>query len=242
MLADSSRDRTQSGALGRNVHLQAASLYHLLDFIAEELPRWRDRPEREQKTAEGGLTSQLCAHLSSAASNAAGWDFLQFRIEEPDERASNRRIDLVAAPRAAIVWVDGRCCYDFQTLLPVECKRLPTPREGGRDEREYVISATSSTGGIHRFKAGHHAGEHNLAGMIGYVQENTRAYWFDCVTKWVNDLSKVCAGWSEKDLLQVIADDPTVRLSIYQSTHIRESGLPEIELRHMWIEMSPSRT
>jgi len=240
MLADSFCYRAHSGTLSKEVHLAAASLYGLLDFIADELPRWRDRPEREQKTAENSLTSQLCAHLASAAANATGWDFLQFRIEEPDEQYNGRKIDLVAAPRAAIVWIDGRCCYDFHTLLPIECKRLPTPDGKNRDEREYVISGKSSTGGIQRFKAGHHAAEHTLAGMIGYVQEHTGAFWLDRITTWIKELDGTCAGWSFRDLLHTESDNPTTRLSIYHSTHTRKNDLSEIELRHLWIEMRPT--
>lgn len=241
MLADSSRNRAQTGTLSRDVHLQVASLYELLEFIAQELPRWRDRPDRPLKTSETDLTSQLCGHLASAARLSLSWDFLQFRVEEPDEQCNDRKIDLVAAPCAATVWIDGRCCYDFQTLLPIECKRLPTPKDKKRDEREYVFSGVTSTGGIQRFKAGHHGAKHVLAAMIGYVQENNTAFWHSRVTKWIEELGRTNRGWSAKDLLHIESDNLGARLSIYGSSHTRESGLPEIELRHLWIEMNVSK-
>lgn len=241
MLADFSRNRAQTGTLNRDVHLQAASLYELLEFIAQELPRWRDRPERERKTSETDLTSQLCGHLTSAARQSHGWDFLQFRVEEPDEQCNDRKIDLVVAPCAATVWIDGRCCYDLQTLLPIECKRLPTPRRKDRDEREYVISGTTTTGGIQRFKAGHHGSVHSLAGMIGYIQQSSSTFWYDRVTTWIKELDGASSVWSAKDLLHVESKNQRTGLTIYRSSHTRENGQPDIELRHLWIDMQVSR-
>jgi hypothetical protein len=166
MLANLSPISYQSGTLKKDVHLPGSSLRELLDFITDELPRWRDRPDRNPETSETILTSQLCAHLNSAARNSHGWDILQFRIEEPDEQQRGRKIDLVPAPCGAIVWIEGRGYTDFEFLLPIECKRLPTPRGQDRDEREYVFSQYTSTGGIQRFKAGHHGASHSLGAMI----------------------------------------------------------------------------
>lgn len=120
MLADLQDTIPQSGYLSKEVHLLATSRYELLNFIAGELPRWRDRSDRKVETAETALTSQLCAHLNSAARHSTGWDFLQFRIEEPDEQNKGRKIDLVPAPCAATVWIEGRRHTDFDTILPIE--------------------------------------------------------------------------------------------------------------------------
>ena len=98
MLAHSANHQAQSGALGKNVHLKATSMHELLDFIADQLPGWRDDPDRPKKTSETDLTSQLCGYLNTAARFSSGWDILQFRIEEPDEQQKGRKIDLVASP------------------------------------------------------------------------------------------------------------------------------------------------
>ncbi|MGE0824353.1 MAG: hypothetical protein AB7P18_19835 [Candidatus Binatia bacterium] len=211
----------------------------MLDFISDELPRWRDRSDRKQETAETTLTSQLCAHLNSAARRSVGWDFLQFRTEEPDEQTKGRKIDLVSAPSDTTVWIEGRRHVDFDTLLPIECKRLPTPKDKDRDEREYVINRHASTGGIQRFKSGHHGASHNLGAMIAYVQQETRTFWNKRIARWIRDLVKARqAGWSAKDLLQLDHDDEILRLIVLRSSHTRERGLPEVELRHLWIEMN----
>jgi hypothetical protein len=238
MLANTPDTPAQFGSLGRDVHKPDTFGHELLDFIAGELPRWRDRSDRPRETSETILTSQLCAHLNSAARHSAGWDILQFRVEEADEHHRGRKIDLVTAPCGATIFIEGRKHIDFDSLIPIECKRLPTPDGKDRDEREYVISQYSTTGGIQRFKAGHHGSRHTLGGMIGYVQSETTAVWDARIASWISDLAGKQVGWSLKDLLQVVRTDTTLRMAICRSSHERQNGLPEIELRHFWIEMN----
>jgi hypothetical protein len=203
MLANIAPETANLGSFGKDVHPPATFFLELLGFISNELPHWRDRHDRPTETSENALTSQLCAHLNSAARQSAGWDILQFRIEEPDSQVKGRRIDLVAAPSNTIVWVEGRRYVDFDTLLPIECKRLPTPKEKERDEREYVFNRHASTGGIQRFKAGHHGANHKLGAMIAYVQQETSAFWNARVLGWINELiasghgpRKICFAWT----------------------------------------------
>lgn len=239
MLANSLSSHVQSGALGKDVHLKMASLYELLGFIVDELPRWRDRPDRKNLSSETALTSQLCGHLNSAARRSTGWDFLQFRIEEADEQQKGRKIDLIASPCDATVWVEGRKCIDFDILLPIECKRLPIPKGKDRDEREYVINRKTTTGGIQRFKAGLHGSKHTLAAMIAYVQEETAAVWHGRVASWIEELSTTGnPGWTANDFLHIESANEDTCLSIYRSSHTRAKGLPDIELRHLWIAMN----
>jgi hypothetical protein len=239
MLADIPNASAPSGIFSKDLHLPATSLSALLSFITDELPRWRDRPERKKETAETVLTSQLCAHLNSAARRSEGWDFLQFRIEEPDEQVKSRKIDLVPAPCGAAVWIEGRRHIDFDPLLPIECKRLPTPNDKDRDEREYVISGQTSTGGIQRFKAGHHGAGHKIGAIIGYIQQETRMFWKARVAEWIKGLVDAGqAGWNVTDQLKDEHDDDTLQLTVLRSAHTREKGLPDIELRHLWVQMN----
>lgn len=239
MLANFQQLSAQSGSLSKDVHLPATSLYELLNFITDELPRWRDRSDRKAESSETSLSSQLCAHLNSSARHSRGWDILQFRTEVPDEQAKGRKIDLVPSPSDTIVWVEGRRHVDFDSLLPIECKRLPTPKDKDRDEREYVFNRHASTGGIQRFKAGHHGASHKLGAMIAYVQQETCMFWITRIADWINDLiASDQEGWTAKDLLHILHDDTARRVAILSSTHTRAKGLPEIELRHLWIQMN----
>jgi len=238
MLANNPDTPAQFGTLGKDVHMPATFGHELLDFISGELSSWRDHPNRPKETAETILTSQLCAHLNSIARHSAGWDILQFRVEEADEQNKGRKIDLVAAPCGATICIEGRRHSEFESLLPIECKRLPIPSGKDRDEREYVISQKSSTGGIQRFKAGHHGANHKLGAMIGYVQDETTTVWEGRVAGWITALAGNQPGWTTKDLLQLERRDATLRLAVFRSTHDRTNGLSEIELRHFWIEMN----
>lgn len=224
------------GSLGADVLLPATAIDALIAFIAGELPTWRDHPDRLKKDSETALTSQLCGHLNSAARHSPGWDILQFRVEEPDEEKPGRTIDLVASPCGPTIWIDGRRCTQFDSLLPLECKRLPTPDGAARDAREYVISQHSTTGGIQRFKAGHHAASHSRAAMIGYVQAETAPVWLDRVNGWITELQTDGArGWSADDTLKADTSTMPEGVSAYRSRHARTGDLSEIDLRHIWV-------
>ncbi len=238
MLANTPDTSAQTGALGSDVQKPATFRHELVEFIAGQLPSWRDRADRPQTSAEATLTSQLCAHLNGASRHSAGWDILQFRVEEPDERYKGRKIDLVPSPCDTIISVEGRRHTEFDTILPIECKRLPTPAAKDRDEREYVISRYSSTGGIQRFKEGNHGSTHTFAAMIGYIQEETAIFWNIRVAEWIANLAGVEPGWTTQDLLLPDRNDATGRLAVFRSSHRRSNALPEIELRHLWIEMN----
>lgn len=237
MLADEGKLRVQSGRLDAGIHLKGSSLLRLIDFIAGELPRWRDRPDRKPVKSETALTSQFCAHMNSAARRSR-WDFLQFRTEEPDEVVASRKIDLVPAPSAATVWVDGRRHVDFDPLVPIECKRLPTPAGTNRDKREYLLSRYSSTGGVARFKEGHHGAGHMLGAMIGYVQAGSISQWHAKLGHWIGALSRAgVAGWSSADMLLLDRENGSARCALLRSQHARHGALAAINLRHLWIEM-----
>ncbi|SRR5260221_7963804 len=239
MLANFPDAHRWSGTLTSDVHLPATSRYELFDFIADELPRWRDDPQRPQNTSETMLTEHLCDYLTSVARKSAGWDILQFRTEVADEEKKGRKIDLVPKPCGVIIWIDGRRHTQYDSLLPIECKRLPTPKDKERDEREYVFSRYGSTGGIQRFKEGHHGAAHTVGGMIAYVQEDTTTLWDRRIAEWINGLADSGqSGWSASDLLQLEHDFDAAGLTIFRSSHTRERGLAEIELRHLWLNMN----
>jgi hypothetical protein len=238
MLADVEIISPHVGSLHREIQKPATFRDELIAFIADELPKWRGRPDRPPETSETALTSQVCAHLNSAARHSPGWDILQFRVEEPDERQGGRKIDLVAAPSGTTVTIEGRAHVDFDSLMPIECKRLPTPTGPGRDEREYVITRNGTTGGIQRFKEGRHGAGHGIGAMIAYVQDGTSEVWEPRVASWISALAGIEPGWTTKDLLHMQSRDGSRRLSLLSSSHERCNGLQPINLRHLWIEMS----
>jgi hypothetical protein len=239
MLANNPDSTARFGSLGREVQKPATFRYELLGFIASELPNWRDRADRPKETSETVLTTQLCSHLNTAARLSPGWDILQFKVEAPDEQHKGRKIDLVSSPCGPVILIEGRRYIDFDSLLPIECKRLPTPKDKERDQREYVISQYSSTGGIQRFKEGNHGAVHTVGAMIGYVQEETTAFWDKRVAEWIQELVDTAhPGWTDKDLLVAEGVNATLGLAVFRSAHERANDLSEIELRHIWICMN----
>jgi len=238
MLANSSTE-IRSGRLGDDIHLPSTARLALLEFIAHELPAWRDHPDRPAESAETRLTEHLCDYLNNAAYRSADWSHVQFRTETGDETRVGRTIDLSIKPLASALVIEGRRHNIFEALLPIECKRLPTPASATRDEREYVFSQYSSTGGVQRFKDGNHGASHNLGAMIGYIQKETCKHWSSKVAKWITELSKSGqSGWSADDLLQLDTEDIAQRMAILTSRHERPCGLTCIELRHLWVEMN----
>lgn len=238
MLADDGDRRAQAGSLDSDVHLPGEWISSLVGFIGSVLPGWRDDPVRPAHAGETGLTAQLCARLTSASRHAPGWDFLQFKREEPDDTNAGRSIDLAVAPSGSVIWIDGREYTEYQTLLPIECKRLPTPTGTKRDEREYLYSRFSTTGGVQRFKAGHHAASHARAAMIGYVQDRDIPAWATQLDQWIAGLEgNAVEGWSAADQIGVVEHDTVARIATLRSDHVRRPGLDAIRIDHLWIEM-----
>lgn len=238
MLADSENTTNYAGTLDANVHESLGWISSLVSFIAEALPKWRDDPRRPTTDSERVLTAQLCSRLNSLSRHSSGWDILQFKQEEPDETVGNRSIDLAALSCDAIITIAGRKYSEYETLLPIECKRLPTPTGSERDEREYLISKYSSTGGVDRFKQGRHGAAHQRAAMIGYVQDKDVNFWHSEVDKWITGIiSASTKGWSLEDKLTLIKHDQAHKLASLTSVHERVPDLGPINIDHIWIEI-----
>jgi len=244
MLADFQVITPQSGYLSKEIHRPETLRYALIDFITHELPRWRDDTRRPANTSETALTEYLCDHLNSVARMSSGWDIIQFRTEVVDERHKGRKIDLAPKPCGVTVWIGGRPYTQYEILLPIECKILPTPngkatpKVNDRDEREYVINRQATTGGIQRFKTGHHGSDHTLGAMIAYVQKDSLKLWENRIAKWITELFESGQlGWTAKDVLHLEKNDKAQGIAVFRSSHARGNGLREIELRHLWLKM-----
>jgi hypothetical protein len=78
-----------------------------------------------------------------------------------------------------------------------------------------------------------------LGAMIAYVQQETAAIWHTRVAGWIGGLVESHAfGWSAKDQLHLVQGAGATGLTVLRSSHTREMGLPEIELRHLWLQMN----
>jgi hypothetical protein len=151
---------------------------------------------------------------------------------------------LAPQPCDAVFFIEGRRHTQFQPLFPIECKRLPTPTGKDRDAREYVITANGATGGIQRFKFGHHGANHCFGGMIAYVQDDTLPAWFDQINQWIGQLAgEPNSQWSSEDCLHAAGDHTDTAVANatlwkLESSHQRSKNLPHIALVHLWIKMN----
>lgn len=228
-----------SGHLTPTLHRPSAWLETIVDFIYARLAEWRDDPFRPHETAETRLTAQLCQFLNGAT-RAAGLDSVVFHAEVPDPTVPGRTLDLAPGPCGCVIWIDGRRHSLYDPILPIECKRLPTPRGADRERREYLHTQKRTTGGVQRFKAGLHGAGHSTGVMIGYVQEGSLPDWFQRINWWVRVLVRAgVLGWSAGDSLRRKAHDRTHRIAKHGSVNARMGSGP-IAMHHLWIDMQPA--
>lgn len=234
MLADTTARSPGLGSPAPGVLAPGTFLSRVVEFIAEHLPRWRDDPERPRVEAERELTAQLSAYLNSAARRGT-LDMVQFRTEVPDSVHKGRSLDIAVQPCGPPIRVEGRRYTLFDVLLPIECKRLPTPPGHGRDEREYVTSGAAA-GGIQRFKLGAHGSRHPLGLMIGYLQDRPAEQWVRAINGWLLEAGEADAFWRGECL---VAEPDTGEVHRLRSTHRRAASESTVELLHLWIAMPP---
>jgi len=202
-----------------------------IEFVRNQLPAWRDDPERESVEAEEALNGQLSKFLNFAARSE--FPMAQFHHEE--RQAERRRVDLSAVSDILV----GHTKYE--PFLVMEGKRLPAPSSDR--EREYVIGTKKTSGGIERFKLGLHGDKLPRAAMIGYVQSGSFNAWYNAINRWIGDLSaETNSDWSNGDRLAIQGIDAGGGTAVCQSAHPRVNAASSvIELDHVWIEMAPTR-
>ena len=113
-----------------------------------------------------------------------------------------------------------------EPLFVIEAKRLPPTRP-----QDYVKT------GIRRFKTEEHGKHHNIAAMLGYVQENNFNHWFSKINGWIDDLianNTINPKWVISDKLKKCN---TSYPSEYESIHIRKTKEP-LKLHHFWLDFS----
>jgi hypothetical protein len=221
--------------------LDADAFHHaIVAFIFSELPVWRDRISITEVTDEPNLNQRLCVHLNSAARRRS-FDSVQF-LQEPVQ-AAGRRADMGVMPLGTIE-VQGRSYQDFEQLLPIECKRLPTPADSHRSDCEYVHGTPDHrTGAIERFKHGLHGADNKRALIIAYVQSETFAHWLAKVNERLASLADSSSDdgiWSPNELLSLLTAESKSDVSKLHSRHQRKrkAGTDHIDIEHLWLRMN----
>lgn len=216
-----------------------ADAFHeaIVTFIEQELPVWRDRHKSRRVNDEANLNQTLCVHLNSASRRQC-FDAVQF-LQEPLQDAS-RRADIGVMPLGTIM-VEGRCYEDYEQLLPIECKRLPTPRDKKRSDCEYVHGTPGHrTGAIERFKHLLHGPANDRAMIIGYVQSESFDHWLTTINTRLTQFAADGADeglWSPVEILTAAELAGRGDLQRLKSTHVRTDSTA-VHLRHLWLSMN----
>ncbi|MBN1972308.1 MAG: hypothetical protein JW787_01615 [Sedimentisphaerales bacterium] len=208
----------------------------IINFIKQQLPLWRDDPERQNEESEPKLNPQLSKFLNTRTSGNI-FPMIFFHHEEP--QSDKRHVDISVSPEKEII-IEAQTYNKYEPVLVIECKRLPAPT--AKTEKEYV-SSQSTAGGIQRFKLGLHGAKYDLAVMIGYIQKFTSDYWLTKVNCWILELVKNPIGdgcvWGDDEILEESDINKSEDIRSYHSYHIRtcKKSTP-IELHHLWISMN----
>jgi hypothetical protein len=241
MIADEPRQTPAIGTPDSEVLDVGAFHHEIVAFIERELPVWRDRPERPKCDDEPHLNEFLCGHLNSASRRQC-FDSVQF-LPEPVQ-AAGRRGDIAVKPLGTIS-VEGRAYYDFEQLLPIECKRLPTPPDSRRSDLEYVHGLQGHrTGGIERFKHGLHGPTNQNALMIAYVQAETFTHWLTAINRRLAKLATdgVDDGiWNPSEPLSSCTSTQSADVHRLKSCHRRlrpPCASDHVEMEHIWLLMN----
>jgi hypothetical protein len=208
-----------------------------MDFVLEQLPAWRDDPDRPNELSEPQLNQQLCKFLDSQARNI----FPMVRFDHEENEPNRRRVDLAASPvEKGVIGARPYTIYDH--FLVFECKRLPAP---SRDRKmEYVTGGKKDrSGGIQRFKLGLHGAKLNLVAMIGYIQKLGIQDWHHEINNWILELSSGAiedyCRWEETEKLQDFNENAKQGTSVCQSIHKRTGGSTyEVTIYHLWVIMN----
>lgn len=206
----------------------------VLNFVYEQLPAWRDDPDRPQEASETKLNSQLETFLSVQSHKFEK----PYTFSQEKPQTGNRRIDLSAQPLTSAISAQGFSSI-YKPITVIEAKRLPIP--DSRREREYVTGCASdhkAPGGIQRFKLLLHGADHHIAGMVGYVQQNDHKHHHTIINQWICELADESGtSWSRSEQLAPQVIDMKCGKSRSDSQHLRSDG-STILLRHMWVDMT----
>lgn len=241
MLADEQSPLPTIGTPDAALLEEQASHHAIVDLIEQELPIWRDRPLRPPFQDEPKLNQSLCLHLDSAARHR-GLD--SFRFVQEGIQPGSRRTDIGVMVPGTII-VEGRDYEDFVQLLPIECKRLPTPPDKRRSDCEYVHGLPGHrTGAIERFKHGLHGPTNPRAMIIAYIQKESFSHWLNTINLRLEEMATFIADsglWNPEELISCSAGGGNAVCIKLASKHRRlqpPCDLPVVQIDHFWLWMT----
>ena len=208
----------------------------IFSFVTSSLQDFKGKADDN----ENYLTSEFCKLLGFKKPSEFPFFFQHQNLEDSKENTST---DFAAFGTYAYAQSSQQKGEEFP-LVKFEAKRLSSTLPKRR-EREYVLGEyekgeqLKNSGGIERFKNLRHGKDVRHAGIIGYVQTNSFAYWLEKVNGWIRDEINSphdsVLTWDESDYLQ--NDWSNSKLCSYVSKPKRK-GLAQLIMRHIWIKLN----
>jgi hypothetical protein len=209
----------------------------IIQFIYEQLPKWREDLNRPKDLSENRLNSQLAKFLDSRARD----EFSVIQFTHQEQQTGHASSDISVGFSESTV-LEARLYSIYEPVLVLEGKRLTAP--SSYREREYLIGRdTNKSGGIQRFKLGIHGATLDVAAIIGYVQNNSTKYWHNTINDWISELCNVYQSdgctWENTELLQDLVENHATGTAICHSKHTRNGAVisKNIHIHHLWILM-----
>lgn len=201
----------------------------LIEFLEETLYKFQEQFKGEVNSSEENLNEQLGKTLSFFSKSQAF--IFQAETKQKQPKGIDRRVDIGVF----------RHFSDPNPFFTIESKRLTTSMPKNR-EKEYVFGSDPAkfSGGIERFKHNVHGVNLNHSALIGYVQNEDGAYWYNAVNNWIQELidEKIPSSlkWISNDLLNNTCGFKDLRVikSISESEKIDQT---KIDLNHYFINL-----
>lgn len=220
--------------------LSSAQDHTIVNKIFEYIAMTLSALEAKKDENENTITNRLCKCLNIQKPDEYSFYFHHQNIENTREGTSTdfAVFGTTAYAQDYNIWSD-----DYPALVKFEAKRLSSKLTKKR-KQEYVCGEyeekkrVRNSGGIERFKNGRHGKDVAYAGLIGYIQTDSSAFWFRKVNEWIQEQIKSASDsklvWEKEDLL--VQDYAKGALSCYSSVSVRLNG-DKINLKHFWIDL-----
>lgn len=189
----------------------------ILSFIKNSLPEITKKLTKEALSQSVDLTNMCENKISSEIKRLLNDKLRKANSDYTFTFKESRGPDILihASPYIAF----------SEILFVIEAKRLRS-----KSSNDYVQS------GIRRFKEEKHGKHHNIAAMLGYVQEKDFDHWCSKVNSWIKALisdTNENPKWTEDEQIEKIQ---ITGIGEYESKHSRIKEEP-ITLYHFWINL-----
>jgi hypothetical protein len=198
-------------------------------FVYDHLNKWRDNSNWSNKESEKKLNADLVKKMSGYARSE------EFPANFFHEELQGKRhsVDIVACHFS-------KSFENYSDAVTVfECKRLTTDIGKERVD-EYVTGHEKTGGGIQRFKLEVHGKEHEIVGMIGYVQTGTCPEWLNTINTCIDGLcgkpDENSLSWTRDERINTVEHDDKNGKYYGKSLHQRKTK-PNITIHHLWVNM-----